>query len=189
MDTRYQNIVNFLHELSVMKRRNVSGFDQFVKQNHCTLAAHAYRAAMIGVIIANEEGANEAKVCMMMLVHENAEIRTGDPDFIASKYGMKPHGSEKKAFKDQVKNLQESLAKKLYYFFKEKEKCESLEAKVAWDADILDQIMSAKEFYDNGVKGAKTWLKNKYNWHTKTGEKIFRAVLEGDSNDWLESIV
>lgn len=70
-----KNIVNYLHELGVMKRRTISGLDQFVQQTSNTLASHVYRASIIGMILADMEGANSVKVGIMLLVHENGETR------------------------------------------------------------------------------------------------------------------
>lgn len=70
-----KNIVNYLHELGVMKKRTISGFDQFTQQTSNTLASHAYRASIFRMILADMEGANVVEVGMMLLVHENGETR------------------------------------------------------------------------------------------------------------------
>lgn len=124
----------------------------------------------------------------MLIVHENGETRVGDSDFIASKYGAKNTENEKKAFKDQISKLPTNIRKLFYSLFKEKERFETLESRVAWDADILEQIISAKELADNGVEGAKLWLDDKYVWHAASGKKLFDEVRKGKSWEWLPSI-
>ncbi|HQF36661.1 MAG TPA: hypothetical protein PLL26_03390 [Candidatus Dojkabacteria bacterium] len=56
-----KNIVNYLHELGVMKRRTISGFDQFAHHTTNTIASHAYRASIIGMILADMEGCKSSK--------------------------------------------------------------------------------------------------------------------------------
>lgn len=190
MTYKVQNkkVIDYIHELAVMKRRTISGFEQFTKKEYLSLAAHSFRSSIIGMILAELEGANMSKVTLMLIVHENGEVRVGDADFIASKYGLKSNDFEKNAYKDQVRDLPENFSKIAYSLFKEMEKCESIESKVAQDANILEHIFSAKELFDEGVDGAKLWLNHQYTFYTDSAKRIFEDLKVGKSYDWIKSI-
>ncbi len=171
-----------------MKRRTVSGYDQFTFDSQLNLASHSYRAAIIGALLAEAEGSDIGRVVVMLLFHENGEVRTGDPDMVAAKYGMKENDCERRAFKDQIRGLPEKFKNTIYSLFKEKSKHITVEAKVAADADILEHIFTAKEKYDSGEKGAKIWLEDRYDFYTDSGREMFEELLKGDSLEWIKRL-
>ncbi|MBD3329639.1 HD domain-containing protein [Candidatus Dojkabacteria bacterium] len=181
-------ILDYLFELGVMKRRRVSGFEQFTSANHVTLAGHSYRAAILGMLLAEKEGCSAAKVGLMLLVHENGETRIGDPDMIATKAGIDKADAEKKAYKAQISQLDKESRHLLYGLFKEKHQANSLEAKVACDADILEHIISAKEFVDQGNTGAQVWLDATYDWYADSAREIFRDIEHAHFTDWISRV-
>src|SRR5262245_45147897 len=73
-----ERYVDYVYEIGVMKRRRIAGFDHFISQQTSTLASHSHRAAIIGLILADLEGADIAKVALMLVVHESGEVRIGD---------------------------------------------------------------------------------------------------------------
>src|SRR5262249_20797490 len=154
-----------------------------------TLASHSHRAAIIGLILADLEGADITKVALMLVVHESGEVRVGDTDMIAGHY-RHPKDSEHQAIEDQLEQLPTTLATRLRCIYDEHEQQETLEAQVAKDADLLehDFSASAKEFADQGIQGAQAWLQLDGYLRTRSGKAMLEALRERDSNAWWKRL-
>ena len=184
--------INYIFESGIMKRKKISGFDRFMDTNSSSLAAHSNRSAIIAAIIASEEGADIQKVVMIQVFHEMPETRFGDFDLVAKKYVKNKDEIEKASFEDQLKNLPEKLAIVVKILIEEKEAKQTLETKIARDADYLEHIISAKEYVEQGYKNMEEWLDDSWDnfFQTKTGKEIFRMVKTGEvkSCDWYKEI-
>ena len=178
-----ERFVDYIYEIGVMKRRRIAGFDHFISQQTSTLASHSHRAAIIGMILADLEGADIATVALMLVLHESGEVRVGDTDMIAGQY-RHPKDSEHQAIQDQLGQLPTSLADRLRALYHEHEQQETLEAQVAKDADLLEHAFSAKEFVDQGIQGAQAWLQLDGYLRTASGKAMLQALRECDSNAW-----
>lgn len=120
------------------------------------IASHSFRTTIIGYFLAKEIGADSDKVIKMCLIHDIEESRAGDQNWVHKKYI--------KVFEDEIRK--EQLGKmphsqELLDLSKEYDERKSLEAKVAKDADLLDQILLLREYELAGNKEAKRWLDEK----------------------------
>jgi putative hydrolase of HD superfamily len=61
---------------------------------------------------------------------------------------------------------------------------ETLEARVAKDADLLEHAFSAKEYVDQGIQGGRAWLGNDDVLRTESGKQMLRRLRDTDSNAW-----
>ena len=179
--------VDYIYEMGVMKRRRIAGFDHFTNQQTSTLASHSHRAAIIGMILADLEGADIAKVAVMLVLHETGEVRVGDTYMIAGRY-RRPKASEHQAIEDQLEQLTTTLAAHLRAIYDEHEHQETLEAQVAKDADLLEHAFSAKEFADQGIQGAQAWLQLDGYLRTSSGKAMLQSLRERDSNAWWKRL-
>jgi len=175
-----KTIVNFLYEVGTAKNI-VRSHRQVLKNANDTIAAHSFRTAIIGLILAELENANEDKVLKMCLLHDLAELRTGDANFINKYYRVE---DEEKAIQDQWKDI--VGGKKVTSLLKEYNKRKSKEAIVAKDADILDQIFLQKEYLSQRPYDFKKW----HTYHekrlkTKSALQIARLVFKTESMDWV----
>ena len=176
-------IVDYIFELGVMKRRHIAGFDHFMSQSSSTLASHSQRAALIGMILADLEGADIQKVATMLLIHEIGEVRVGDTDNVAGRY-RDPADAEHHAVADQNRKLPARLGQLLTGLYLELENGETLEARVAKDADLLEHAFSAKEYLDQGIQGRRAWLRNDDYLQTESGKQVSQKLRNSDSNAW-----
>ncbi len=182
-----ERFVDYIYEIGVMKRRRIAGFDHFMSQQVSTLASHSHRAAIIGIILADLEGADIATVTLMLVMHETGEVRVGDTDMIAGHY-RRPKASEHQATHDQLDQLPPRLAARLRAIYDEHEQQETIEAQVAKDADLLEHAFSAKEFLDQGIQGAQAWLQLDGYLRTESGKAMLQALRERDSNAWWQGL-
>src|SRR5690606_11815228 len=115
-----------------------------------------YRTAMIGWQLALSEGADLNKVIQMCLIHDLPEARSGDQNWVHKRY-VKVYENE--IIADQFSGLPNK--EDLIEIANEYSERQTLEAKVAKDADLLDQMLLLREYAWNGNKEAERWLEGK----------------------------
>lgn len=175
-----KEIVNFLFEVGTA-RNIIRSHCQAIKEADDTIAAHSFRTAIIGLILAKMEDVDEDKVFKMCLLHDLAELRTGDANFINKHYRTE---NEEKAVRDQWKNI--IGGKKIISLLKEYNDRKSKEARVSKDADILDQIFLQKEYLSQSPYDFKKW--HDYAEHqikTRSALKIAQLVFRTRAMDWV----
>lgn len=149
------------------------------------IASHSFRATIIGYFLAKELKANADKVVKMCLFHDMEEARSGDQNWLNKRY-LK--GFEEEIRKEQLQKLAD--AKELLELSKEYQERKTLEAKIAKDADLLDQIFILKEYYWQGNKEAGDWLKFKGKGQqeklmfTNLAKKIAVEAKKQNPSDW-----
>jgi putative hydrolase of HD superfamily len=119
-----------------------------------TIASHSFRVALIGYFLAKELGANADKVLKMCLIHDLEESRSMDHHWVSKRY-VKVF--EEEIREEQLKNLPHS--EELRALSREYMERKSLEAKIAKDADLLDELFLLREYAWQGNKEAVKWLR------------------------------
>ncbi len=176
--------IDFLFEMG-----NIRFIDRmwkrFLRDDFANLAEHHFRMFWIAMIIAaNEPGVDTGKIAKMVLVHDIAESRTGDVDYLARQYVDR---NEQLALEDMLD--QTSIKDEFYALWDEYERKESLEAQIVKDADNLDVDF---ELYEQGIRGSKLreyWQDNREyvaenKLYTKTAKQIFKSLEEANPHNW-----
>ena len=150
-----KNLVSFFYEIGTL-RRILRAHQQTLFSHDPTdnISAHSFRTAFIGYFLAKELKANTDKVAKMCLLHDIEESRAGDQNWLNKRY-LKVFEDEIR--KGQLKNLPNS--EELLKLSKEYQERKTLEAKIAKDADLLDEIFLLREYELQGNKEAIDWLK------------------------------
>lgn len=156
-----------------------------------SIASHSYRVAIISWFLAKEEGADPYKTVMMSLLHDMAEVRSNDHNWVHKKYI--------KVFKNEINT--EQLGSLPYSdlkdFASDYEKRENKEAILTKEADLLDQILLLREYEWAGNREANIWLygkgKSKINAQlaklkTETGKKLGKLMYEINPSDWWNNL-
>ena len=184
-----KDIVNFIFEINQLKHVKHSGLNLIGVRDPDNTAEHVMRAAQIGYILACLEGdADPEKVATILIVHENAEARIGDQNKIAARYFSKKQ-IEKKAFLDQIKNLDKSLQKSWKDYFNQIEERTTKEGIIAKDADWLERAFQAKEYIDLGYQAAQDWIDNvEKALETKSAKVILQELKKTKFTDWWQGL-
>jgi putative hydrolase of HD superfamily len=183
-----KEITNFLFELGMFKKIHHCGTMFAGVKTPDTLGEHTCRAAQIGFLLAMEENANPEKVASICLLHDVAEIRIGDAHRIAKRY-IETAKAERTAFLEQTAPLPEKMKTKLRALWDEFDACETREAQVARDADLLETMIQAKEYMDIGFTAAKRWLENGNKYlKTATAKKWFQTISSTKFTDWWDKL-
>lgn len=175
-------IVNFLFEVGMLAHTPRSGF-HFLGNRHQSVAEHINRAAYIGYTLAKLENDTEvdpAEVMKMCLLHDLAESRTSDLNWMNQKYVQ---SDEEKAVDDLVRNL--PFGEDIKHTIEVYEKRETLGAKLAKDADNLELLLTLKEMIDVGHKKAETWIPSLLQrLLTDSGKQLAEEIMNTSSDDW-----
>jgi putative hydrolase of HD superfamily len=149
-------VVHLLYEVGTLRRiprmhRQVLLSDDTTD----TIASHSFRVALISFFLAQEEGVDYFKAVMMALIHDLAEARSNDHNWVHKKY-ITIHEDE--ISNDQLGSLPNPILMTLLGEYKERK---SREAVLVKDADLLDQLLLLREYELTGNKEAATWLYGK----------------------------
>jgi len=99
-----------------------------------------------------------------------------------------------KVFEEEIRETQLAPlpeASELLKFSKEYQERQSKEAKIAKDADLLDQIFLLKEYSHQGNKEADDWLKGKEQeklMFSKTAKRLACEVYQQKPSDWWANL-
>lgn len=152
-----------------------------------TIASHCYQVSIIAYCIARMEGLSHElgmKAMAMGTLHDLAEARTGDADFVAKNY---VEIDETKAVRDQFAGL--PFGDDLLAVVEEYEERESLEAKCAKDADILAQMYIEWILTWRGNKLAERWFEGDYIhrvpfMRTESAKKLALEMRKSNPHEW-----
>lgn len=177
--SRLTRLADFLFECGMLRRTPRTGY-QFLGTGAENVAEHSFGTAVIGFVLAQMAGANKERTAMMCLFHDLHEARTGDFNYVNRMYNT---SQRTRALADALSGT--GLAGDLMPLWEELEQTESLEARLAQDADQLDLMLNLKEQADLGNAYADKWLAAaEKRIRTPEGKKLARAVMETDHTDW-----
>lgn len=179
----FQPDINFLYEMG-----NIRLIDRmwrrFHNKNFANLADHHFRVFWIAMVIAShEKDVDTGKVAKLAMVHDIAESRTGDVDYIARQYVVR---NEELAIHDMLAGT--GIEKEYLELWEEYEKRESLESKIVKDADNLDVDFELAEqegvsklrelWHDNRAFVGRTKL------FTETAKQMFDQLEQSEPHGW-----
>jgi len=110
-----------------------------------SVADHSWRTALIAYVLAKRLKLDDSKAVKMALVHDLAEVKTGD----IPRNSVPMHEKERReaeALKAIVIDLEPKEARELSKLCDEYQKRKSKIAKLVRDADNLDMILQALEY-------------------------------------------
>lgn len=179
------DIANFIYELG-SARRILRTHKQFIGTSDESVSDHIFRVAFISLLLAQDHNEiNYERLILMALVHDVAEIRTGDMNPINSHYCAV---NEREAFQDQIAHIGK-VSQKLLSAFDEYHMRETVESKIVKDADVLEQIALQVEYKERGVSALSKWHDYQLPRLTFDGSKKVAESLMGTSSfDWLHKI-
>ena len=183
MTKNTKEITHFLYELGTLRKTARSHRQALLTDDLSdSISSHSYRVTLIGWFLAKLEKVDPYKVVMMCLLHDTSETRTGDQNWIHKKY-TKTY--EEEAIHDQIKSL--AFAPDLFEITDEYAQRASKEAKIAKDADLLDQVFLLKEYAWQGNQEAALWLQDNAQIKLLTSRSaivLAREIISQNPSDW-----
>lgn len=179
-DKELKNIANLLFEAKILKEIPRSGY-HFLGAGKESVAEHSFMITFIAYTMAKMQPEVDAlKLISMCLVHDLPEARMGDLNYVQKRY---VEADEKKAVKDMAEGI--PFGKDMAGLIEEFNRAETLESRLARDADQLSFILELKALLDVGSKTPRKWIKVVIRrLKTETGKKLAKNILDTNWDDW-----
>jgi putative hydrolase of HD superfamily len=182
--TTLQYDVNFLFEMGNI-RFIERMWRRFLHDDFANLAEHHFRVFWIAMIIAaHEKNVDTGKVAKLALIHDIAESRTGDVDYLSRQYVER---NEELGITDILEGT--AIQKEFFGLWEEYETRTSIESKIVKDADNLDVDFELAEQAATGsqlqtVKKAMRQTVAETKLYTATAKQLFEQLKTANPHDW-----
>lgn len=183
-----QDIAKYLYEMGQLKRVKRSGWWMAGITDPESVAEHTFRTAIIGYVLASLEGVDPYKVASMCLFHDTAESRINDPHRVVKHYVDVKRG-ESLAATEQIERLPDFVASTVALLQHDYEEKESLESRIAHDADALECLIQAREYQVQGYSEVQEWIDGSYAaLKTDSARKIAEDCLRITPQEWWQGL-
>ena len=183
-----KKILDFVSEAGMLKQVRRSGWAVLGIKDGESVAEHSFRCAVIGYVLAHMEKALPHKVLQMTLFNDMPEARMTDLHKMAQRY-INAQAIEDKVYSEQLANLPKSIKNELTGLHREYRSQKTKESIIARDADILECLIQAREYYLQGFLEAKKFMmKAPGHLKTKSAKKLWQLAKKTDLNKWWLSI-
>jgi len=181
-------LLTFIAEAGMLKRVRRSGWWVLGIKDAETVAEHSFRCAVIGYVLAHMEGASAYTVLLMTLFGDMHEARLIDLHKMSQRY-IDSEEAEDRAFLEQIASLGKDIKNELSGTRFEFRKQDTKESIIARDADILECLIQAKEYYEYGFKEAVKFMKKAPRFlKTKSAKKLWLLAKTTSLNEWWEKL-
>ncbi len=179
-----REVLNFIAEAGMLKQVKRSGWQVLGIKNAESVAEHSFRCTVIGYILAEMEGVKPYKALLMTLFGDLPEARITDLHKMAQKY-INYETAENTSFYGQINSLPKNMKKELMQMHREYRAQNTTESIIARDADILECLIQAKEYYEQGhLQAAKFMKKAPRFLKTKSARCLWQLAKKTNLNDW-----
>lgn len=173
-------IADLLFEAKMLKEIPRSGY-HFLGAGKESVAEHSFMTTFIAYVMGQTTPeADRERLAAMCLIHDLPEARTGDLNYVQKRYVEK---DEERAVADAVRGLPfgEAFAGLMAEF----NAGETLEARLAHDADQLSFVLDLKALSDVGYRPPEKWLAHIVRrLKTDTGRRMCDAILSAEWDGW-----
>ena len=175
-----KHLSNLLFEAKILKFIPRSGFP-FLGAGRETVAEHSFSVTFIGYVMSRlVPGVDALRLISMCLVHDLPEARTGDLNYVNKKYVT---ADEHQAIQDAMRHV--PFGDELISMVTEFKQQETLEARLAHDADQLAFILDLKSISDTGHTTPQKWIPVvRKRLKTDIGRELAEAVLNTNWDAW-----
>ncbi len=175
-----ERIADLLFEAKMLKEIPRSGY-HFLGAGKESVAEHSFMTTFIAYVMGRTTPeADRERLTAMCLIHDLPEARTGDLNYVQKRYVEK---DEERAAADAVRGL--PFAEAFAGLMAEFNDGETLEARLAHDADQLSFVLDLKALSDLGYRTPEKWLVHIVRrLKTDTGRRMCDAILAAEWDGW-----
>ena len=173
---------DFLYEMGQLKRVNRAGWLLLGIMQPESVADHSFRVGVAGIVLASMEGADVGRVAALCIMHDSHETRIGDVPSVGRAYITSAAPEAVSAH--QTAAMPSDVAKVVQDLKAEYEAGETVEARVAKDADKLETLLQAVTYQAQGYDTVP-WQETSVNsLRTDSGRQLAEAIISADPNHW-----
>ncbi len=173
-------IADLLFEVRMLKDLNRSGY-AFLGSGSESVAEHSFTTAFICFTMSRlEPDIDSEKLMAMALVHDIPEARIGDHNYVNKKYNTV---DETKAVRHMTEKL--AFGPDIQALIDEFNQGETIEARLANDADQISFILELKKLADTGATSPEHWLPFVMGrLKTRTGKQMAEEIMDTRWDAW-----
>ena len=172
----------YLFEVGSLKTLPRAGWLRLGIRTPETVAEHSFRVGIVGMILAAIEGADVGRTSALCLVHDSPEARIGDITATGRAY-ITTEPAEDIAV-HQTASMPEDVGKVFQALVAEYEAGQTVEARIAKDADKLESLLQAVEYQTQGYDTAPWQDTSLTALRTDSGRQLARAIMAADPHGW-----
>lgn len=172
-------LADLAYAAEMLKRTPRSGF-AFLGTGRESIAEHTCGAAFLAYLLAGKAGADVGKTVLLCLFHDLHEAATGDFNYVNHRYDRADSAQALRdicsgsGFESEIMNLSSEF-----------EARETLEARLANDADQLDLICALRQELAGGNQFASQWLASAVKrLQTPQGQELCAAIMATSPHHW-----
>lgn len=178
------NVLNFIAEAGLLKRVYRSGWSVLGIKDAESVAEHSFRCAVIGYALAKMEKVPGYNVLLMTIFNDIHEARITDLHKMAQRY-LSSKSAEDQAFAEQIGGLPQEMRTELENMRRDYNQQTSKESIIARDADILECLIQAKEYYEQGFSEAMKFTEKAPGYlKTKSARELWEQAKVMNLHDW-----
>jgi putative hydrolases of HD superfamily len=173
-------VADLFFEAKMLKEIPRAGY-HFLGIGKESVAEHCFSTSFIAYVMSRmQPGIDSLRLISMCLVHDLAEARTGDLNYVQKKYVK---ADESKAIADATRNL--PFGDDIKDLMREFNAQETLESRLAHDADQISFVLDLKMLSDTGGKTPEKWLPFVVNrLKTDLGKKLAGEITSRNWDAW-----
>lgn len=179
-----KRIAELMLEACFLKHVPRTGY-QYLGNGRESVAEHVYSTTFIAFILSQMvPDVDAARLITMCLVHDLPETRIGDLNYVQKQYVQ---ADEAKALADTLEDI--PFGAKIEALLEEFNAGQTLEAKLAYDADQLSLIVDLKSLKDVGYQTPDSWLPNvEQRLKTDIAKTLAKTLLTEHRDGWWRKI-
>lgn len=175
-------VASFLHEAGHLKNLPRAGWLLLGVRHPESVAEHSLRVGLIGIVLAALEGADAGRTAALCLMHDVHETRIGDVPSVGRSYvtTAKPQA----VTSHQTAVMPDEVAQMLQELTTEYEDTQTIESRLAHDADKIETLLQAREYALQGY-ATEPWSDTSIQaLRTEAGKQLAQAIMSGDPHGW-----
>ena len=174
--------VAFLFEMGHLKNLPRSGWLLLGVPKPETVAEHSFRVGITGMTLAAMEGADVGHTAALCLLHDAHETRIGDVPSVGRAYVTTAAPQAVSAH--QTAAMPADAARTFQALTAEYEAAETLESRLARDADKIETLLQAIEYQARGFDTGPWRETSLAALRTKAGQQLAQAITAADPRWW-----
>jgi 5'-deoxynucleotidase YfbR-like HD superfamily hydrolase len=175
-------VATFLFEMGHLKHLTRAGWLLLGIPQPETVAEHSFRVGVVGITLAALEGADVGRTAALCLLHDAHETRIGDVPSVGRAYVTTAVPEAVSAH--QTSAMPEEVARVVQDLAAEYEATETLESRVAHDADKIETLTQAVEYQAQGHDTAAWRESSLAALRTDSGRQLAQAIGSADPHGW-----
>ena len=174
---------DFLHEMGQLKRLPRAGWHFAGVPDPECVAEHSFRAAIVGIALATLEGADVGRTAALCILHDSPETRIGDVPAVGRAYVTT--ASPEAVSVHQTSAMPDELAAVFQELVRAYEAEDSIESRLAHDADKLETLLQAREYEAQGGHDTAQWQDSSTAaLRTDAAKQLADAILATTPTTW-----